>query len=123
MEITARSVRLEDDGYCTVLGFADDETDPTCCVILQIANVPSEQDVHLGQAGIHIELRGSSNLSGYDVIQDIDIGQNEVTILFKSALSQSSDRTIEIKLDPATTDKVVVANGIQIFKSRLSKSP
>jgi len=66
MELAAYSARLENDGYCTVLAFADSEDEPQNYAILQMTNTPSPQDVKLGQDGLHFELAGQCGPeSGY----------------------------------------------------------
>lgn len=122
MEIKATSAKLEDDGYCTVLAFADDAIDPKRYVILQVTNSPSPQDMQLGQSGVHFEL-GGQKLSGYDLVNGIQATANGLllTIEENAARKAGIDTHLVIELVGASIDRRAAQGAIKIFQSRLPR--
>lgn len=121
MQIVAKSLKFEDDGYCTVLAFADDPSDPENYVILQFTNNPTKQDLDLGQGGIHFEL-GNSNLSGYEVIKEINTEGDTVRLtLDNNAASRAGiDRQLTISLQGVVIDSLAAAKAVGVFQQRLA---
>ncbi|MEQ1933723.1 MAG: Imm10 family immunity protein [Fimbriimonadaceae bacterium] len=122
MEIKAISAKLEDDGYCTVLAFADDAIEPRRYVILQVTNNPSPQDMQLGQGGVHFEL-GRQKLSGYDLVKAIQTTDSGVllTIEENAARKAGIDTHLAIELVGTSMDAGSAEEAIKIFKARLSR--
>ncbi len=102
MEFTAKTVNFLNDGYSTVLSFADDEYEPLYYVILQKLNNPVEQDVALKQDKVHMEI-GGLNLSGYNYIDSIKLKEGAVYIRLRNEAVEKNNinmvLTIKIPID------------------------
>ena len=83
-EFTATAATFEDDGYVTVLSFADNGQQSTEYLILQVVNAPSAEDVCLGHDRVHIEFGGQGN-SGYGLVRAIVMTANVVEISLSEA--------------------------------------
>ncbi|WP_294772627.1 Imm10 family immunity protein [uncultured Rhodoferax sp.] len=120
MKIFANSTQIEDDGYCTVLAFTDDLDEPQQYAILQITNTPTQQDIKLGQSGIHFEL-GGHDLNGYDVIKAIELADDELTLTLDEAIAKKAeiDEVVVIKLKKSITNDLMAVKIVDIFQSRL----
>lgn len=120
MEIAANSIKLEDDGYCTILAFADDPADPQNYVILQVINNPSPQDIRLGQDGVHFEF-GGQEASGYNLLKAIETKADEVLLSIDEGVAQrmSIDARLIIKVGKNSIDSFSLEKAVQIFQARL----
>lgn len=118
--IFAKAVSFTDDDYSTLLGFADDPSAPVNYVMLNMTNEPDEQDLGLGQGGIHIDA-GALHVDGYDLVQDIretDAGV-VVSLTAEAAKKAGIGQDIEIKLEGKVIDGISVGQAIQRFRDRL----
>lgn len=97
----ATHIFAQDDGYVTMIGFADDEFEPSKFVILQKANVYDEQDKKMGMDKIHVQIEDESR-SKYGGINAVQVSGDLISISLsdeaKSALSVDGD--IEVILMP-----------------------
>lgn len=120
MEITAKSAKFENDGYCTVLAFADDPLDPRHYVILQITNNPSPQDMKLGQGGIHFEF-GGQEASGYDLVKAIEAFPGGVLLTIEEGAARriGIDTKLTIKFERGAIENLLPEEAIQVFQARL----
>lgn len=118
MEFTAKNATVENDGYCTVLAFADGPHLPERYVIMQLVNKPSAEDIKLGQAGVHFEL--GAELSGYDLLEKIDLTANGLMLAIKaSAASEVGvDPLILVKLEPEQINDQI-RDTLRSFRQRL----
>ena len=66
----AKVASFSDDGYGSLLAFADASPEPVNYVMLGLANEPEEQDLRLGLDGVHIDA-GALRIEGYDLVEDI----------------------------------------------------
>lgn len=119
--ILAKAASFTDDGYSTLLGFADDPGTPVNYVMLNMTNEPDEQDLSLDQGGIHIDA-GALHVDGYDLVQDIRETEAGVIVSLTANAAREAGigQDIEIKLDGKVVDGVPVGEVIQRFKDRLS---
>jgi hypothetical protein len=120
MEMVANTAKIENDGYCTVLAFADDPVNPKNYAILQITNKPSPEDVRLGQDGIHFEL-GGSDLVGYGLLQAIRLANDGIHICLNEVATAKAgmDRELLIRLTGASIDGQTPAQVVDVFQKRL----
>lgn len=117
----AKVASFSDDGYATLLAFADDSLEPVNYVILDLANEPDEQERQLGLYGVHVDT-GALNVEGYDLINDIreiDAGV-VVTLIADAAQRAGIDQDIEIELESKVIDGVPLGEAVRRFKDRLS---
>lgn len=117
----AKVVAFTDDGYSTLLGFADDFYNPINYLTLTMTNDPDEQDLRLGQAGVYVEV-GLLAIEGYDLVQDIcetDSGV-VVSLISKASQATTTSQNIEIELASKVIDGVPLNQAVQRFKDRLS---
>ena len=120
MKIVANSVRIEDDGYCTVLACAEDPDDLQKYAILQFTNNPTKQDLKLKQSGVHFAL-GGYDLNGYGLIKAVELVGDELTLsLDESAAKKASvDITLVIKLKSLSFDGMTAMQVAEMFQRRL----
>jgi hypothetical protein len=118
--IIAKAARFIDDGYCTVLGFADDAYDPASYVILQMTNEPDEQDLKLRLGGVHIEV--GDQRSGYDLVEDIRETNTVVVVNLRAGAARKLGvhGDIEIELESRIIDGIPAGEAVGRFKERLS---
>lgn len=123
MEWVAKFASAEDDGYCTIVSFADDAEQPKNYLILQILNLPTSQDISLKQDGIHLEFGGQGR-SGYNVVRAISWNFNRVEIsLFESwAKHKSLDDTITIQLQMDNENLTQIGRVLEIMCKRHTSS-
>lgn len=117
----AKAASFGDDGYATLLAFADDTLDPVDYVILDLANEPDEQEMQLGLDGVHIDV-GGADVEGYDLVHDIretDTGI-VVSLILDAAQKAGIDQDIEIQLDSKIVDGITIGEAVRRFKDRLS---
>lgn len=121
MKILAKTVRLIDDNYSTLLGFADDFNSPVMYIMLNMTNEPDEQDIKLGQGGIHIDA-GALNLDGYDMVHDIRESEAGVIITLTPDAAEKAGigQDIEITLENKLIDSIPLGETVLSFKRRLS---
>ncbi|MGH6614423.1 hypothetical protein [Sphingomonas sp.] len=119
--IIAKAASFTDDGYITLLGFADDPSTPVNYVMLNMTNEPDEQDLGLDQGGIHIDA-GALQVDGYDLVQDIRETDAGVVVSLTADAAQKGgiDQEIEIELASKVIDGTPVGEAVQRFKNRLS---
>jgi hypothetical protein len=122
MKIKATYANLEDDGYCKVLSFADDQMHPQQYLILQMTNSPSQQDLQLGHGGVHIDLGGHA-LNGYGLITNILMTAEGLvlTIDRNAAREAGIDEKICIDFQETSVDRLYPAEAIEAFKQRLEQ--
>ena len=83
--IIAKTASLTNDGYSTLLGFADDPNNPVNYLVLSMTNEPGEQDLKLDQAGIHIDA-GTLCLNGYNLVEEICETDTGVAVSLRGCL-------------------------------------
>ncbi|MFO0883456.1 MAG: Imm10 family immunity protein [Pirellulales bacterium] len=69
---SASVVSCEENAELSTVGFADDQYATSQYVLLQRAHHPSQQDLKLGIAGLHVEVNDQLH-SGYDEISSISL--------------------------------------------------
>ncbi len=118
-EIFVSSIHFEDDGYCTILAFADDPKDPQNYIMLQIINEPTPQDIKLGHDKVYFER--SENFSGYDLVKTIKATDNDVTVCLNDALAMKSDldNVLHISWAGAVIDKNTLFKFVEKLQTRL----
>ncbi|GAA0335359.1 hypothetical protein GCM10009087_52190 [Sphingomonas oligophenolica] len=112
---------FSDDGYATLLAFADDPLEPVNYVMLDLANEPDEQERRLGLYGVHVDT-GALNVEGYDLVHDIrktDAGV-VVTLTADAARKAGIDQDIEIELESKIINGMSIDEAVRRFKDRLS---
>ena len=117
----AEVASFSDDGYATLLAFADDQHEPVNYVMLDLANEPDEQERRLGLHGVHIDT-GRLGVEGYDLIHDIretDAGL-VVTLVADAARRAGIGQDIEIALENKVIDGMPISEAVRRFKDRLS---
>ena len=120
MKISAKAVSYTDDGYCTTLSFADDVNNPSNFVMLSMTNNPDEQDVELGQEGVHIDV-GGLQIDGYDLITDLRAtAYGLIVSLTPAAFQKAIAQDIEIELESLIVDGIPVNEVVAKFRSRLA---
>jgi hypothetical protein len=119
--ISANAATFTDDGYSTLMGFAEDPLNPQRYVMLNLTNDPDEQDVRLGMTGVHIEA-GDLKIDGYDLVTDLFVqGQSLIIKLEPEAAKAANvDPEIEIRLQEDTINGVPVSEAVEIFRERLA---
>jgi hypothetical protein len=122
MDVLAKTVRFENDGYCTVLAFADDPNEPRQYAILQVTNHPSDQDVKLGQGGVHLEL-GGYGVSGYNLLSAIEPVSNGVLLTLDDRVANEKGigHRVSIELQRPFADNFNVVDALRTFQERLSR--
>jgi hypothetical protein len=123
--ILVKAASFTDNGYSTLLGFADDRNTPANYVMLNMTNQPDEQDLSLGLDGVHIAA-GALHVDGYNLIQDIRETNAGVVVSLTSDAAQKAGigQDIEIELESKVLDGVPLGDAVQRFKDRLSsRSP
>jgi hypothetical protein len=117
----AKVASFSDDGYATLLAFADDSLEPVNYVMLDLANEPDEQERQLGLSGVHIDI-GALEIEGYDLIHDIretDTGV-VVSLMPDAAREAGVSQDIEIVLESKIIDGISIGEAVRRFKDRLS---
>lgn len=119
-KISAKATSFTDDGYCTLLGFADDPSVPLNYVTLDMANDPDEQDLALGLGGVHIDA-GALDIDGYDLVEDICETEAGVIVRLTADVARNAgiDQDIEIETKRKIIDGVATGEAVQMFKRRL----
>lgn len=115
MMILAKTAVYADDGYCTTLGFADEPTNSEHFVVLSMTNSPDEQDLALGQGGVHLIVGGLS-LEGYDLVSDLQIDDSRVVLDLKPTLA---DQRLVIEIGNSVMDHSTLGKAVAVFKQRL----
>jgi hypothetical protein len=120
-KIFAKVTCLDDDGYCTVLGFADEFYNPVNYVTLQMGNEPDAQDLRLGVGGIHIEA-GALDVDGYDLVEDIRETDTGVVVSLRSDAAQQAgiDQDIEIEMESKVIGGSPAGEAVRRFRERLA---
>jgi hypothetical protein len=120
-EFVAKVATFSDDGYATLLAFADDAHEPVNYVMLDLANEPDEQERQLGLYGVHVDT-GALNVEGYDLVQDIGETDAGIVISITADAAQKAgiSQDIEIELESNVIDGVPVSEVVRRFKDRLS---
>jgi hypothetical protein len=121
MELSANSTQLENDGYSTVLSFADDPAESKDFVILQMVNVPSPQDVKLHLDGVHLEVSGHS-CEGHGLVNDIQVSKVGVLLFLNEDAAKKAglDKTLLMKLPTLLVGGVPVEQAIEPFQKRIN---
>jgi len=119
----AKAASLTDDGYGTLLAFADDPFEPVNYLMLGFANEPDEQDLRLGLDGIHIDA-GPLRVDGYDLVRDIRETDAGIVISLTpdAARDAGIGQDIGIELESKIVDGITIGEAVRRFKDRLSSS-
>ncbi|WP_198781890.1 Imm10 family immunity protein [Shewanella putrefaciens] len=88
----ATHIFTQDDGYMVMIGFADDELEPTKFVILQKAHEYDDQDKKMGMDKIHIQVADESR-SKYGGINAVTIVEGVIRV------SLSEDTKFALSID------------------------
>jgi len=98
-KFTANHVFNEDDGYTIIIGFTDDELEPSQFIIIQKAHEYDEQDIKLGMDKIHIQVEDQSRAK-YGGISAFNLADNCLFIELDDEAKSSLkvDGNIEITL-------------------------
>jgi len=119
----AKVASFSDDGYGTLLAFADASPEPMNYVMLGLANEPEEQDLRLGLDGVHIDA-GALRVEGYNLVHDIretDTGI-VISLTLDAARKAGVGQDIEIELESKIFDGITIGEAVRRFKDRLSSS-
>lgn len=116
----ARAVSFTNDGYSTLLGLAENASNPINYIMLNMTNDPDEQDLSLDQGGIHIDA-GALNIDGYNLVQDIRKTESGliITLTINASRKAGIGQDIEIEMDCNVINGLPVDEIVQIFKDRL----
>jgi len=117
----AKVTSFSDDGYATLLAFADNLHEPANYLMLDLANEPDEQERQLGLQGVHVDT-GAFNVEGYDLVQNVsetDTGV-VVTLTASAAMKAGIGQDIEIELDSKVIDGTPIGEALRRFTDRLS---
>lgn len=89
-----------------------------------MTNKPDDQDLRLGQGGIHVDA-GALHVDGYDLVQDIDKTGSGVTVVLTAVAAQEAhiDPVIEIIVENEVLDGITLREAVRKFKDRLSRTP
>ena len=119
----AKAASLTDDGYGTLLAFADDPFEPVNYLMLGFANEPDEQDLRLGLDGIHIDA-GPLRVDGYDLVRDIRETDAGIVISLTpdAAREAGIGQDIGIELESKIVDGITIGEAVRRFKDRLPSS-
>ncbi|HYD38560.1 MAG TPA: Imm10 family immunity protein [Allosphingosinicella sp.] len=122
--ISANAVTFTNDGYSTLLGFAEDPANPQRYVMLNLTNDPDEQDFALGMTGVHIEA-GDLKVDGYDLVTDLSLTQGSLIITLDSDAARAAgiDPEIEIVVKDEAIDGVPLAEAVDVFRERIAARP
>jgi hypothetical protein len=99
-KFNASHVFNEDDDYMVMLGFSDDEFEPSQFVILQKAHEYDDQDIKLGMDKVHIQVEDQLRAQ-YGGISAFKLEGNCLSIELENETKNSLkvDGNIEITLD------------------------
>jgi hypothetical protein len=92
--LNASHVFLQDDGEIIMLGFADDEFEPSKFVMIQKNHQYDDQDRKLGMDKIHIQVEDQSR-SSYGGITKVEIDNGVI----KVSLSSSCKKILSVEGD------------------------
>lgn len=123
----ASHVFAQDDGYMVMIGFSDDEHEPSQFVLLQKAKEYDEQDKRLGMDKIHIQVEDESRAL-YGGIRLVSKEGEHLLIELEDAAASALqvNGNIEINLDPrhpqlatalSELEKLVSSEGIPFTQS------
>lgn len=118
--IQGNAASFTDDGYSTLLGFAEDPDSPVNYIMLSMVNEPNEQDMSLDLGGLHVDA-GALRVAGYNLIEDIretDTGV-VVSLTVDAAQNAGIGQDIEIELQSKIIDGISVGEAAQRFRDRL----
>ncbi|AJQ94839.1 Imm10 family immunity protein [Gynuella sunshinyii] len=105
----ATHIFTQDDGYMVMIGFADDEFEPTKFVILQKAHEYDDQDKQMGMDKIHIQIEDESR-SKYGGIDSIQVSEGSIKVSLsddtKSALSIDGDIEVVVPAEHPAFEEV-----------------
>jgi len=107
VDFSASVVVLQDDGYSVILAFGDHPVEPEHSVVLSFTQQPTEQDLKLGLAGLHVEL-GEQIRGDYDVVNDIDEIPGGIALKFAPAFAERCGvaPNLAIALSSADLDRI-----------------
>lgn len=98
----ASHIFFQDDGCAVIIGFADDEFEPSRFIILQKAHKYDDQDRKMGMDKIHIQVESESR-SKYGGIEAVQVSNGVIRISLsdesKSILSLDGDIEIVCLVD------------------------
>lgn len=116
----AEATSLTDDGYSTLLGFADNPATPVNYVTLNMTNEPDAQDLRLRQGGVHIDA-GALHVDGYDQVQDIYEADFGVVIVLNDEAARKAGitSTIEIETAERRIDGVPIGEVLDRYRRRI----
>jgi hypothetical protein len=120
-KLIAKVASLTDDGYATVLAFADDPGKPLNSVLLSLTNHPDIQDVDLGHGGVHLEAE-AFRLHGYDLVEDIrktDCGV-VVKIRLDAATQAGIGQDLEIEFQDEALSVPFIDRALLRFNQRIT---
>lgn len=84
IHVTVNRAIASDEGDYLQVAFGEAANGSDFYVILQLEKEPLREDHDLGMTGIYIEIRGQEH-SGYNVIHQVEIKRNIVSIVFDAA--------------------------------------
>ncbi len=108
--IQATHIFSQDDGHLAIIGFSDDEFEPSKFIILQKTHEYDEQDKQLGMDKVHIQIEDESR-SKYGGIKAISLSKGIINITLddetKSILKVDGDIEIALDMNNPEIDNVV----------------
>jgi hypothetical protein len=119
MQFFAKHISIEDDGECTVLAFADDAESPTAFAILQITNVPDEQDLSLRLDRVHLHLC-NDRWYGYDLIESMALDADSLVLRPRASAVQrlGLPEQVRIEIQPSDDQRDELTTELARFAAR-----
>lgn len=120
MNLLARAATFTDDGYCSLLSFADDPTNPQHYVMLAFTNEPDEQDASMGMSGVHIDL-GAWHVDGYNLVENVTYDGRIISVQIKKQVADKAgiDAKIDVVLENDNLG-IPVKDIVEKFRERLA---
>lgn len=104
MNFHASSVKAYSENGIAVVGFADDEFNPTQYVLLQRTLMPSEQDRNLGMDQPHVEIHPPTR-SAYGGVDQVIVERGRLMLWLNNAMTRKVDNTSPITISFDLTTK------------------
>jgi hypothetical protein len=110
----ARSGDVYDDGYCTVVGFAEQPDGSGQSLILSIQNEPEQQDFDTAAAGVYAET--SEGMDGYDLVADVQFDAPELVVSW----TDNPQDAARVDISAVAVDQSALAEALQMMRQRLN---
>lgn len=107
-EFVANHVFSDNDGEMCIVGFADDESNPSKFVIIQKLLAPTESERAMRLGGVHLQVEDESR-SAYDAIESVQVEADRVKISLRQEVRAilKIDRDISIDCSHPAFEKSI----------------